>query len=789
MRRDKGLLPECFDFRRGKCYRGASCRYLHHEEKHERSRSDRNKLSLQESARSSRRSDLNEKNENDLRQKSSRQHDEGRVRGLKTSEDMPGVEKKTLSEPATLPSDVGGHLEPGILQSPVADPGRHHMIPISVGKLEEQSQGHYTDDQVFLNLDQQHGRMDKSSESSPMETSVAIPNQIPDDKPQLNKGPIIDLHTTLTNVNKPESIPFQSIASHQSNLPAANNIFHLLPSSCPLPFNEIAASYAQQVSSASNSASVENYPAYQAPISYSHSQFPIPSNPTWNSLPPPPAHSHLSQHFSANDMVGTSSIHGQYSDRPVHFRQNMLPPRNQFLAQTPTDYYITEFPAGSHMGQNQTYPSVQEPVRPSHPLDEHQPTTFPTSQQINKLHGGVDVGKNCSTERPSLGSYLLNSYVADSLHSQALPFSGDSRESPSKRIPPGEFSNHPIYVILTQQPSYDLQYSAGDSVSSVPADDGKVISTMSRYASDLFDRNQPSQFADFGGSRISSHYNPYASTFEQPLSSKFSSNFINPEKDQPYGSHFGAAYGFRHVPGDGRAVSLGSNTISPQNAVEGAQGTLPRPIGDQYDPLYDSIEPSSNSVKKSCQNYEATDESDIMVRMSGSNKPLDVEENNRQKEGAIALTTSPEDEEYGETADAEVGVVEDGSPSNPNDAEDTAAGEVEIDQVKAPGKNKKKKESRSMKLFKVALANFVKEVLKPSWRQGNMSKEAFKTIVKKTVDKVSGAMKSHQIPKSQAKINHYIDSSQRKLTKLVMVCFSLPYDFVMTTSLKTFVKG
>lgn len=742
MRRDKGLLPECFDFRRGKCYRGASCRYLHHEEKHERSRPNRIKQSLQELARSSRRSDLNEKNENAPQQKTSRWHDEGRVQVPKPTEDMPGVEKKILSEPATRPSDVG-HLEPDILQSPVADPGRHHVIPTSVGKLEqEQSQGHYTD-QVFLNLDQKHGKMDKSSESSPMETSVAIPNQIPGDKPQLNKGSIIDLHTTLTNMNKPENIPFQSIASHQSNVPAANNTFHFPPSSCPLPLPEMAAPYAQQVSSASNSASVENYPAYQASISYPHSQFPIPSNPTWNSLPPPPALSHLS-HPSPNDMVGTSSTHGQYNDRPVHFQQNMLHPRNQFLARTPTDPYITEIPAGSHVGQNQIYPSLPEPVQPSHPMDELQPRTFPTSQQISKLHGGADVvGKDCLTGRPLLSSYPLHSYMADSLHSQALPFSRGSRESPSKRIPPA------------------------DSVSSLLDDDGKVISTMSRYTSGLFDRDQPSQFADFGGSRISSHYNPYASTFEQ-LSSKHSSNIITPEKDRLYGSHFGAAYSFRHVPGGGRAVSLCSNTISPQNTVQGAQGTLPGPMGDQYDPLYDSIEPSSNSVKKSGHNFEATDESDIMVRMSGSNKPLDVEENNKQKGEAIALTASIENEEYGETADAEVGTVEDGSPSEPNNAEDTAAGEVEIDQVKAPGKNKKNKESRSMKLFKVALANFVKEVLKPSWRQGNMSKEAFKTIVKKTVDKVSGAMKSHQIPKSQAKINHYIDSSQRKLTKLVM---------------------
>ncbi|KAK6123129.1 hypothetical protein DH2020_043125 [Rehmannia glutinosa] len=96
-------------------------------------------------------------------------------------------------------------------------------------------------------------------------------------------------------------------------------------------------------------------------------------------------------------------------------------------------------------------------------------------------------------------------------------------------------------------------------------------------------------------------------------------------------------------------------------------------------------------------------------------------------------------------------------------------GEIEIDQVKSSGKKRKGKDSKSMKIFKISVATFVKEVLKPSWRQGNMSKEAFKTIVKKTVDKVSGAMKSHHhIPKSQAKINHYIDSSRGKLTKLVM---------------------
>jgi hypothetical protein len=75
-----------------------------------------------------------------------------------------------------------------------------------------------------------------------------------------------------------------------------------------------------------------------------------------------------------------------------------------------------------------------------------------------------------------------------------------------------------------------------------------------------------------------------------------------------------------------------------------------------------------------------------------------------------------------------------------------------------------------MKLFKIAIADFVKEVLKPSWRQGNMSKEAFKTIVRKTVDKVSNSVPSSHIPKTPAKMKHYVQSSQKKVTKLVMVC-------------------
>nr|XP_043606345.1 uncharacterized protein LOC122578441 isoform X2 [Erigeron canadensis] len=227
-----------------------------------------------------------------------------------------------------------------------------------------------------------------------------------------------------------------------------------------------------------------------------------------------------------------------------------------------------------------------------------------------------------------------------------------------------------------------------------------------------------SSIPDFGQSRITSHYNPYASTFDNPLTTNFSSGPVNQDTATSY--KYGPSFSQNNIPAEGQMGNFAPNLLMPG--------------GGQYDPLFDSVDPSSNSLRKS----------------DHGNKEAVIEEN----------------DEFGETADAEVGAVENDSPSpsSPIDLRDVATGDVEIDQVKT----KKSKDSRSMKLFKVSVAEFVKEVLKPSWRQGNMSKEAFKTIVKKTVDKVSGAMKKHQVPKTQAKINHYIDSSQRKLTKLVM---------------------
>jgi len=91
------------------------------------------------------------------------------------------------------------------------------------------------------------------------------------------------------------------------------------------------------------------------------------------------------------------------------------------------------------------------------------------------------------------------------------------------------------------------------------------------------------------------------------------------------------------------------------------------------------------------------------------------------------------------------------------------------------------KESKAMKIFRAALVDFVKELIKPSWREGHLSKDAHKIVVKKAVEKVLGALQTHQIPNTTESINQYLSTSRPKLLKLVevSVCYlgCKPFDF------------
>ncbi|XP_075513712.1 protein FRIGIDA-ESSENTIAL 1-like [Primulina tabacum] len=76
-------------------------------------------------------------------------------------------------------------------------------------------------------------------------------------------------------------------------------------------------------------------------------------------------------------------------------------------------------------------------------------------------------------------------------------------------------------------------------------------------------------------------------------------------------------------------------------------------------------------------------------------------------------------------------------------------------------------ESKALKYFHAALVEYVKELVKPSWREGLMSRDAHKIIVKSAVDKVLSTLQPEQIPNTAESIKSYLSISQVKLSNLV----------------------
>ncbi|XP_031742828.1 protein FRIGIDA-ESSENTIAL 1 [Cucumis sativus] len=77
------------------------------------------------------------------------------------------------------------------------------------------------------------------------------------------------------------------------------------------------------------------------------------------------------------------------------------------------------------------------------------------------------------------------------------------------------------------------------------------------------------------------------------------------------------------------------------------------------------------------------------------------------------------------------------------------------------------KESKATRHFRSALIELVKEILKPKWREGHLKKDVHNTVVKKTFDKVLGALQSHQVPTTVESVKQYLSSSRPKIEKLV----------------------
>ncbi|RDX62282.1 Zinc finger CCCH domain-containing protein 38, partial [Mucuna pruriens] len=92
-----------------------------------------------------------------------------------------------------------------------------------------------------------------------------------------------------------------------------------------------------------------------------------------------------------------------------------------------------------------------------------------------------------------------------------------------------------------------------------------------------------------------------------------------------------------------------------------------------------------------------------------------------------------------------------------------------LDQNSGPDEAKKMKDMKGVRAFKFSLVEFVKELLKPTWKDGKITKEDYKAIVKKVTDKVTGTVQRAHFPQTQEKIDRYLSLSKPKLNKLIQV--------------------
>ncbi|PSS19477.1 Zinc finger CCCH domain-containing protein [Actinidia chinensis var. chinensis] len=229
--------------------------------------------------------------------------------------------------------------------------------------------------------------------------------------------------------------------------------------------------------------------------------------------------------------------------------------------------------------------------------------------------------------------------------------------------------------------------------------------------------------------------------------------------------------------------------LNPQNSVDSVRflphsASLPPPITSmdarpdpatmsqkKYDPIADSVElnkpgncnqppeclPDSVEQKNQTLSVRSSPSSAVGFDSGELPKNGDPDNNNRR---------SPDLKQQKLVANL---ALEENSKSIPEkrkqEQENIRAGIVDADPKIVDGTIGK--DEKAMRLFKIALVDFVKELLKPKWKEGQMSREVHKAIVKKVIDKVTSTIQGANIPKTQERIDQYLAYSKPKLNKLV----------------------
>ncbi|KAL8129728.1 hypothetical protein V2J09_018883 [Rumex salicifolius] len=191
--------------------------------------------------------------------------------------------------------------------------------------------------------------------------------------------------------------------------------------------------------------------------------------------------------------------------------------------------------------------------------------------------------------------------------------------------------------------------------------------------------------------------------------------------------------------------------------------------GCQSDPNRDSIQQAEDTSVKPSSGVELSSHgksysSNTDKRQSCSDKKdipvVEAESASASATGAQAHTSIPKDTECGSNHQKDASRLR----IEQKVEKEWQSSEVDLDPAVYEAIHR---ESKALKHFRAALIEFVKNLLRPMWQDGLLTKDAFKIIVQKAEDKIVRSLPTNQIPASMEQINQYLSLAETKIQKLL----------------------
>ncbi|XP_021301161.1 zinc finger CCCH domain-containing protein 38 isoform X2 [Herrania umbratica] len=354
------------------------------------------------------------------------------------------------------------------------------------------------------------------------------------------------------------------------------------------------------------------------------------------------------------------------------------------------------------------------------------------------------------------------------------------------------FSSSILQMKSFDQPgpsSSSLPYSnlnvVGQSQVAIPSDSNEVnVKVMQNNL--LFQEEKPSNKMNFGDTNTSNGNSGTQST-QNMVSNEQLTHLTNLSASlaQLFGK--GQQLPLLHVALNAHDAMQVNSFASSGGPIEpdsiptvqpGQDVTFPK----QYDPISDSIEPVKKqdtntkplgfSAHPVAQKNTADGKPELSANMLlpsslvGSTNGGDYHNDLSSKRKPDSDSHMPNQVER--VASSEVTKENEGVEETKKAQEENKNGPSEnIDADDRTDEGKKSKDGKGIRAFKFALVEFVKDLLKPTWKEGQIGKDAYKNIVKKVVDKVTATMQGANIPQTPEKIDQYLSFSKPKLSKLV----------------------